>query len=358
MDDDGPVTTQKPAPVLPPPTCPSPPRQKPPPKPPCPPSKGSRTRADIHRGESQGSRDSRGKVASTTSTYTDYPNIYDQTPMVASAEIILNSPLAAPAKPCTSSRGSRDIERTAPSASIYNDYFPNLAYGQTARPRSPSLQGTFEEFSNVPQQGSSFSAVRAGESLMVKDNGSMLSQHGTSSHFDNVHSFTTIVSANVSATPHADQCPNTASGSTLNRVSDHASKQSREVDRERPPASPVVPDYPSPTAGTAPAVPSVQFQTPPLREQRKNFTNSNLSANETSEMHTPNLQRTGSEKCQCDHSTPLPDHLRQTEHSFSSRGATRGEGSPLASSINRLEDAHSFTGGYDTSHWDAGKTDV
>lgn len=318
VDDDRAVT-QKP----PPPPCPSPPRQKPPSKPPCPPRNGSRTRADIH--ESKESREIKGKTASAASIHADRPN--GNNPMTPSAELILNSDLA----------GIR------PKPTYSHPPMP-----ASVKPRSPS-QGsrhTVEDFSTVPQQGSSSSGARAVASPVAKE--SVLSQHNPSSHFDNVRSFTAVP-----ATPHEEPCPKSTNGSTLNRDADHGPKQSRDIDRKRPP---VVPDYPSPTSGMAPMVPSVQFQTPPLHEQLNISQNGGLSGSETSEMHTPNLQWTGSDKCGCDHSTPVSGHYRQAERSFSSKGATRGEGSPAQSTVNRLEEVHS-TAGYDTSHWDADKTD-
>ena len=334
MDDDRAVT-QKPLPVLPSPTCPSPPLQKPPSKPPCPPGKGSRTRADVH--ESKESRNIKGKTASAASIYSDRPNCNN--PTATSAELIINSMPA-------------DI-RVVPA-----EIRPKPTYSHPPMPvkqhcPSQGSRHTVEDFSTVPLQGSSFTGARAGASPVPKGEESVLSHHNPSSHFHNVRSFTAVTNA----TPHDEQHPKSTNGSTLNRVAEHAPKQCREIDRKRPPDSPLVPDYPSPTSGMAPMVPSVQFQTPPLHEQRKISENGGLFGNETSEMHTPNLQRSiGSDSCGCDHSTPVPRHYPEMEHSFSSKGATRGEDSPASSPISRHEDVHS-TAGYDTSHWDADKTD-
>jgi len=355
----------------------SPPRQRPSSKP-CPPRQSSRAAEATDRNDWKQSRDVGGKAPSVASTFNDYPNTtYSQTPMAASAEIILNSPRAS-SRPdngvqpdeIRSGSSKRDLEHLDRVQSRCSRTSAPFHDGRTtprdhsheiqqvlSQHQDGSLQGsrnTTETHSNVPQQGSLNSARHASVS---KHNGSMPSYHDPSSHFANVRSFDTIVSTNVSATPHADQCPASTSKSSLNRPEDvrggSSWKQSSDVGGKAASASRIIPDYPSSTFGQAPLVPSAEFQTtmvtPPLHAQHRDSPDNRTSGYE---MQTPVLQQTGSDRCACDHSTPMPSHTLM-EQTFPSTDKI----SRVTSPIRRREDTKSPTANNETSRWNADKTD-
>lgn len=213
---------------------------------------------------------------------------------------------------------------------------------------SQGRRNVVERYSIVAQQGSSHSADRS-TSPVIKYDGSVSSNHDSSSHFANVRSFNT----NVSENPRTDH-----SQSTLNRIPDDARGGNDPIQsREGPSASPVVPNYSSSMMVQTSTMPAGEFQTPPLLRDRRNSPNDRASAHEMTEMHTPSLQRrTGSGECVCDNSTPMPGHTPQTQQTFMSEGVATDVVSPAPSPIRRLEDTQCLTANNDTSCWDADKT--
>jgi len=170
---------------------------------------------------------------------------------------------------------------------------------------------------------------------MTKHGSSMPSNHNASSHFNNVRSFSTIASAKVSETPHDEQCPNAASQSSAQRT---------PGGKGTPPASPVVPDYPSQTPM---AQLDARMATPPLLGQ-----SSRDLVTSATEMHTPAVRRSGSDRCdECSHSTPMPGHVPSTQRPVTPHGSTRDEGGgPTTSPIGRPK--HEATADGDaTSRW-------
>ena len=285
----------------------------------CASSHGSRGH-DARGADSNLSCDIGRKVVSATTSYNDYPNTtYGQTPMVASRELMVNSPHASGLALKRSHQDSRtgnmvreQSQEIHPVSFQQGHQYIKQTKGMSNITSLQDSRNTTEEFlSNAPQQGSALSAPRVPSPSHV--HGSMVSNHNPSSHYANVRSFTTI--ANVSATPHADQCPNITSQSSLNRVipedvqEGNGPKQSYEIDGKGPAASPLIPDYPSPTFGQTAMVPSAELQTsmvtPPLHGERGASSINRTSGHDITDMHTP-LQRTGSNTCDCRHDTPMP----------------------------------------------------
>ena len=306
-------------------------RQKPSSKP-CPPSQGSRI-PDPPRNDSNHSCDMRRKAPST-STYGDYPNTtYGQTPMVPSSQLITCRAVSSVAydgvqpgevQPASSKQHVKEYRpgehsREIPTFLCQQQHQDAIRAG-LSKPyvSSRNKRNTTEEFSNKSQQGSSCSISKFPS--MIKDNTSVVaSHHNPSSHFVNVRSFTTIHSANVSAVPHAEQCPNATSQSTVKQSSEHVhdAKQHSEIDEK------------GSTFDQAPMAPSREFQptmvTPPELGELRNSPNDRISGYEVTEMHTPNEQQTCCERR--DHSTPILGPTSEREYSFTSQGATIGDAS-------------------------------
>jgi len=127
----------------------------------------------------------------------------------------------------------------------------------------------------------------------------------------------------------------------------------------------LVPDYPSPAFGHTPLVPSVQFDTsmatPPLLGQRQQQSaTARTPGHETTDMHTPPLHGTGSDRCACDHSTPVPGHTPRAaqQMTFTPEGFATDDGSRVTSLIRRQLENTSARGNNETSRWDADNVDA
>ena len=223
-----------------------------------------------------------------------------------------------------------------------------------------SLQGsryTAAEYSHMPQYGSSSSAPR--HPSPIKDDGSVFSRHGPSSHFANVRSFSSNTdddAAKMSATARADQCTNSTS-------QNNDPKQACDIAMTGPSISKIVPDYPNPAYGHTPLVPSAQFDTcsmatPPLHVPDPHSSYSPTSGHQVTKMHTPPLQRTGSDQRGRDHSTPVPGHALQAQQTFTLEEFANNEDSSMTSQIRGQLDGTSATGNNETSRWDADNTDA
>jgi len=124
--------------------------------------------------------------------------------------------------------------------------------------------------------------------------------------------------------------------------------------------SDVVPDYPSPAYGHTPLVPSAQFHasmvTPPLHGHDDRHHHQHWPVSAARHVHTPPVH--GSDRCACDHSTPVPGHAPQ--HQFTPEQFARDEGSRVTTSSQASGqlDVTSAPGNNETSRWHAGSTDA
>jgi len=211
-----------------------------------------------------------------------------------------------------------DCSKTSHHSAIYHPRVPTTATSHIT---------TTDGASRVPQHGSSFTAARTGS--VAKDDVSFASHHCSSSHFGNVQSFTTIASAEVSATPFEDQCSNATSHDSLNRGEQTGSKRARVVNTNGQSALPDFPDTLGPTLAVTPLGASAQLTdvdmgTPPLHDEQQNSPNVGTSG---LKMQTPAHQSTGPDSRDFHQSTPVLGHDPHLERSFSSQGATKDEDS-------------------------------
>ena len=189
--------------------------------------------------------------------------------------------------------------------------------------------------SRAAQHGSPYRIASVRRSSLVKEEElrSDVSQHGSSSHYVDVRSF-----------------------SADDRPPKHDVRPAASTSK----AAAAAPDYPSPSFGHTPLVPSAQFRIDDHDcRQRRSASRSPSPTTSVRDMHTPPIRgaTAGSDRCSpCEHSTPMPSHtqLQQQQQTIAADDLVRNDGGSRISQVRSpLPDDTSATGNNETSRSNA-----